>query len=367
MGMSESEVKALPEGSERSSFDPKSLMEIVKSSSAAVLVATPGGRILFANPAACRTFGGSDDELRLVARTGLINTEDLAFKETETEPRREGQGEATIPMKRLDGSPFQAQTETAAFTAPDGELLYWVRLRDVTARVRMERRLLAKDEIAEGLLSQKEIPEVMGLVARHARLILDAAEAAVAVPAETGDHLVVVAADGPRCSRLVGWSYPPPSLGHEGMATRQPVMSNSLTEVAQTAEGRGLDLGPAMVVPIVADERVLGILCIVAEKGRHPFSEDDLSCTSQYAQQAGLVLAVGQARAELELHQQRRVDQLEHALESRIVIEQAKGMIAGQRDLSIDNAFQLLRKHARAHSADIHRVATAVVNLGLRL
>ena len=69
-----------------------------------------------------------------------------------------------------------------------------------------------------------------------------------------------------------------------------------------------------------------------------------------------------------ELERERRtVEQLQRALTSRIVIEQAKGMIAAQRDVTVDRAFVLLRKHANDHNASLHSVAEAVVNLGLRL
>ena len=57
--------------------------------------------------------------------------------------------------------------------------------------------------------------------------------------------------------------------------------------------------------------------------------------------------------------------QLETALTSRIVIEQAKGMLAERRGTSVEEAFQLLRKHARDHNASLQDVATAVVTLGL--
>lgn len=67
------------------------------------------------------------------------------------------------------------------------------------------------------------------------------------------------------------------------------------------------------------------------------------------------------------LDQQRRViEQLTRALESRIVIEQAKGIIAAHRDVSIDEAFRILRKHANDHNAGLHPTANAVVSLGLR-
>lgn len=58
-------------------------------------------------------------------------------------------------------------------------------------------------------------------------------------------------------------------------------------------------------------------------------------------------------------------EQLETALTSRVVIEQAKGMLAERRGTSVEEAFQLLRKHARDHNASLQDVATAVVTLGL--
>lgn len=60
------------------------------------------------------------------------------------------------------------------------------------------------------------------------------------------------------------------------------------------------------------------------------------------------------------------VDHLEQALRTRLVIEQAKGIIAAERGTTIDAAFATLRNHARNHGRKIHDVAHAVVNLGLR-
>ena len=54
------------------------------------------------------------------------------------------------------------------------------------------------------------------------------------------------------------------------------------------------------------------------------------------------------------------------ALESRVVIEQAKGIIAAERQIRLDQAFERLRKHVRDQDAEIHQVASAVVHLRLR-
>jgi GAF domain-containing protein len=62
---------------------------------------------------------------------------------------------------------------------------------------------------------------------------------------------------------------------------------------------------------------------------------------------------------------QHTVEQLQEALNSRIIIEQAKGMLAGERNISINEAFEILRNHSRSHNTPIRLVAEAVVNLRL--
>jgi AmiR/NasT family two-component response regulator len=63
-----------------------------------------------------------------------------------------------------------------------------------------------------------------------------------------------------------------------------------------------------------------------------------------------------------ELEQLRtRVAQLEQALQSRIVIEQAKGVLAERWGVPVDDAFDRLRKAARCNRMKLHELAAAVV------
>ena len=60
-------------------------------------------------------------------------------------------------------------------------------------------------------------------------------------------------------------------------------------------------------------------------------------------------------------------EQLQSALDSRIVIEQAKGAVAQLHSVSIDEAFQLMRGYARRNRTRLLEVAQAVVDDPTRL
>jgi hypothetical protein len=56
-----------------------------------------------------------------------------------------------------------------------------------------------------------------------------------------------------------------------------------------------------------------------------------------------------------------KIAQLETALQSRVVIEQAKGILAERLSIDVDMAFGILRHAARSHRIKLHEVAARVV------
>jgi len=77
---------------------------------------------------------------------------------------------------------------------------------------------------------------------------------------------------------------------------------------------------------------------------------------------------VAVARDASKLRQQEALSgQLQEALESRIVIEQAKGITSQRHGLTINQAYQRIRAHARNNNASLRTVAEAIVEVGLKV
>ncbi|MFG1687296.1 ANTAR domain-containing protein [Nonomuraea sp. NPDC049269] len=55
-------------------------------------------------------------------------------------------------------------------------------------------------------------------------------------------------------------------------------------------------------------------------------------------------------------------DTLQNALDSRVLIEQAKGMLAARLGVGIEDAFGVLREHARARNRKLLDIAQEVTD-----
>ena len=85
---------------------------------------------------------------------------------------------------------------------------------------------------------------------------------------------------------------------------------------------------------------------------------DDIHVAQAFADVA--TIAILQHRAAQEAHVVN--EQLTDALNSRVVIEQAKGMVAERLRLDMERSFNALRNHARNHNARLADLANAIID-----
>ncbi|MBB5916437.1 hypothetical protein BJY24_005349 [Nocardia transvalensis] len=182
----------------------------------------------------------------------------------------------------------------------------------------------------------------------------DRYEVAGAVPEELAEVEVVqqVAARGPLVDALRG--------GEPVAVTDARRCGDRWPEYSSAAAHYGVPAVAAM--PLRLGEARLGVLSLYAA-APHDWTPQDLSLGALLAGlTAGHLLTADRLR-----RQQRLTDQLQHALSARILVEQAKGVIAGARHIAPEAAYELIRAHARRNRVRVHEVARAIVELGLRL
>lgn len=143
--------------------------------------------------------------------------------------------------------------------------------------------------------------------------------------------------------------------------TGQPVVNQDLTVV----NGRWPHFAPEALqagfravhaLPMRVRGQVIGALNLFhTDPGE--MRQSDVEAAQALADVATIAILSNRASREAQIVN----EQLTHALNSRIAIEQAKGMIAERLGLDMDGAFKVLRNHARNHNLKLAHVSEEIV------
>jgi GAF domain-containing protein len=148
---------------------------------------------------------------------------------------------------------------------------------------------------------------------------------------------------------------------HEAFKSGEQVVVNDLAEMAEVWPDYARDAleqgcRAAVGVPMSIAGEEVGALNLYRFEA-HRWTREELEVGQSLAN-----MAAGYIANLRELNNSRQLaDQLQQALDSRIVIEQAKGIIAARRHIDMDAAFQLLRRMAQDRQRRIHDVASDVI------
>ena len=226
---------------------------------------------------------------------------------------------------------------------------------------REERIVATFVELADTMIDDFDVVEFLHRLVERSMELLDCAEVGLLL-ADAAGRLHVMASSSERSEALELLQ----SQNHEGPCFEcylraQPVSSEDL----DADRGRWPNFAPAALergitsvhaIPMRVRGETVGALNLFhSENG--PLSERDVPLSQGMADIAAVALL--QERAVRETRG--IVVQLQAALNSRVLIEQAKGVLAERGHVSVDMAFAGMRAYSRTHNRRLSDVARDVV------
>jgi GAF domain-containing protein len=129
-----------------------------------------------------------------------------------------------------------------------------------------------------------------------------------------------------------------------------------------SAAATRLSMAGVAAVPMRLADTIVGALNLYSPEPRD-WSDEDIAVAGVLASMATSYIVNASKLAQ----QVQLSEHLQEALTSRVVIEQAKGIISEQKSVTLTQAYQLMSGHARSKNASMRMVAEAIVAVGLQL
>jgi transcriptional regulator with GAF, ATPase, and Fis domain len=215
--------------------------------------------------------------------------------------------------------------------------------------------------LADSLVEDFDLVDVLDELARDCVRLLGVTAAGLLLAGPTGElHVMAASSEQTRLLELFQLQREQgPCLdcyhcGEPVSATDLAAQAERWPLFAQAALATGFRSVHAL--PLRLRQQVLGALNLFGDKPG-ALSEPAARLGQALADMATITILQERALRESE----HVAAQLQTALVTRVVIEQAKGILAERGALTIDDAFQVLRKYARDHNLRLHDVARGIV------
>jgi GAF domain-containing protein len=211
-------------------------------------------------------------------------------------------------------------------------------------------------EVSDTLVDDYDVIEVLTTLA-HRCVDLFGGEAGIML-ADRGGDLHTAASSSDRVQQIELFEIqhdqgPCPDAYY----SREPVVCADLEHDGGrwprfTPEALAAGFRTVHALPMRLRDQAVGAMNLLSDR-RQLMTGDDLASAQALADVATIALLQHRATQDSRLV----VEQLNQALDSRIVIEQAKGIVAQVLDTDMHNAFTAIRSYARNHNARLADVA----------
>ncbi len=216
-------------------------------------------------------------------------------------------------------------------------------------------------EIADTLVDEFDVIEFLHLVTNRTAELTDADAAGLMLADHRGRlRFMAASTEGVRMLELLQVQ------NHEGpcldcFLTGQPVINADLLEAGDRwprFAKQATDAGYRSVhgIPLRLRSEVIGALNVFST-GPGTLVPRDVHMVQALAD----IATIGLLQERAIRRSETLAEQLQGALNSRVIVEQAKGAIAQQLGISVDAAFEVMRSYARRHQQRLSDVAQRVV------
>ena len=215
-------------------------------------------------------------------------------------------------------------------------------------------------EIVDTLVGDFDVIEVLTLLTSRCVELLDAAAAGILL-ADADGHLRVIGASTEQIQLLELFQVqndegPCLDCFNTGLVVLHSDLDQDSPWPRFSEECTAAGFASVCAVPLRLTTHTLGCLNMFMS-APNGLTESDISLAQALADVASIAIVQDQPLRDAAT----REGQLQHALNSRISIEQAKGMVAERSNVDMDEAFTLLRAYARNHNRGLTEVAEALV------
>lgn len=217
-------------------------------------------------------------------------------------------------------------------------------------------------ELADTLVDDFDIIDSLTVLASQCVEILDTAATGILLADGDGQlRLVAASSEQARLLELFQLQIDQgPCI--EAFATGLPVISDSLQGASErwpqfVPPAIGAGYAAVYAIPLRLRGNIIGALNLFRTNSG-PLEDDDIVLAQALADVASITILQAAAAAKAVL----RDEQLQHALDSRVIIEQAKGMLAEHARIDMASAFDLLRAQSRNTNTKLTDLATHIVN-----
>jgi len=215
-------------------------------------------------------------------------------------------------------------------------------------------------ELADSLVEDFDVIDLLSLLADRCVDVLDVGAAGVMLVSPAGDLKVVASSsDAMRVLEVFEiQSAEGPCI--DCVRSGEPIVNHDLDHAAKgwprfAPKAVAAGFVAVHALPMRLRGRVIGALnMFLTEHGA--MRDADVLAAQAFADVATIAVLSHRAASDA----QRLNDQLTLALNTRIVIEQAKGVVAEAAGVDMEHAVERLRRHARSHNLRLTDLATDV-------